>query len=230
MTTPELLARAFGVQPRAGDHRCFYCGAPCDGRNPSDVKATFTDWAIVRAPDSRYRCDGCELAMRESAEDIPGREGRPQKMRNYSWIITEEKAIALTKADRPAMREACLNPPKPPFAIALAETGQLHILFRTPINWQREPIALQLDKLTITYRQEELEQILGISTRIAAVIGTSHLLEPPTFGDAVRLHRAMGVVEAERLVESWQRLCGMPQWRLAVFLTSKESTNERTDD
>jgi len=236
MTACELLCQALGHDYRSGPARCFYCGGPCAEANRTDghrvvtlpdgrtkkvphVKSTFTDWAAVAAPQSDWVCDGCLVAMREDARDVPGREGRPQKMRNYTWLITETRAAALTKADRPAIRSACLDPPTPPFALCLAETGQKQVLYRTPVNAARDPVAAQLDELRVTYRTAELGERIRLAATLAPHVGVSRLGSPVAGAGMLRLADSLGDHRAAELLEQWEHVRGEPLSRLALFLT-----------
>lgn len=223
MTTCDLYALAHGVQFMPGNERCFFCGAPCKRSIPltTYLKDTFTDFGIVASPDSDWICAGCVLALREKAEDVPGREDRPQKVRNYSWLVTADKAVALTKADKAELRRACLDPPPPPFALAIAETGQKHVLFRTPVNFADDPVSVQMDSATITYRRADLDDRIHLAARLAPTIGVSRLLDPPATGAVLRLVEDHGD-EAMAWVDEWIRVQGEPLSRLAVFLTPSD--------
>ena len=223
MTACDLYALAHGAALAPGTERCFYCGASCDRNIPltAYLKDTFTDFGIVAAPESNWTCTGCVLALREKADDIPGRDGKPQKVRNYSWLVTANSAIAFTKADKADLRRACLDPPPPPFALAIAETGQKHVLFRTPVNVSSDPITVQLDAASITYRRADLAGRIDLAARLAPTIGVSRLLGALSTGAVLRLIDDRGD-EALAWIDEWIRVQGEPLSRLAVFLTPSD--------
>lgn len=240
-TATQLLANCYGIPLDEGEHRCFFCGASCDGGRPlygrtrevaragkvrhvpdPRIKSTFTDWPSVACPASDFCCAGCDLAMREKATDVPGREGRPQKMRNYSWVLAAGRPPrALTKADRAELRAACLDPPDPPYAIALAETGQRHVLFRTPVNGSRDPVSVRLDAARIDYRVAALRDRLRLAHRLAQLFGVSRLASPAIPVGAIIRAAAEAGDEAADLAAAWERVRGEPLSALAIFLTSK---------
>lgn len=224
MNATQLLATANGMSLDTGKNRCFYCGSPCDDARPlrPAVKAnrkyitdTFTDWASVAYPESDYCCVGCSIALNEKS-NINGRSG--QKMRNYSWIITRDSATAMTKADVIRIREACLDPPQPPFAIVIAASGQKHTLFRAPSNNRRDIITIQFETEQVTYRPVDLSARLQLVAKLITAVGKTKLSESVAVSNAIKLFDQYGD-SAQQLIESWNRMYCEPLSRLAVFLT-----------
>lgn len=170
-TASELLALALGRRPEPGTQRCFLCAAPCSETHSviDCIKESFTGRSEVACPGSPSLCIGCTLSLREDVK-MPGRD-KPQRMRTYSWVITSRKAKAYSKADRKLMRQACLSPPAPPFAICLAESGQKHLLYRTPVNHARETISLSLETEIVTCAPSDLRSRLILVGRLIAATG-----------------------------------------------------------
>lgn len=207
-----------------GERHCFYCGADCnDSRSTAEyVKHSFTDWPSVQAPASEYVCVGCELATQEKAE-INGRSG--QKRRNYSWLITAGRAVALTKANLPELRTPCFAPPEPPWALAIAASGQKQLLYRTPVNYDRELITVQLETERVTFRPAELAERYAQAEALVPGLGKTKLLDGywPT-GLVLRL--ASLYPDADQRLDRWRQVCGEPLSRLAAFLVPGKEAAE----
>lgn len=212
----QLLAVALR-KADTGNHFCYLCGGPCSERHKTSeyIRDSFTGLSEIASPGSQYVCAGCVLSMREQVP-MPGRD-KPQRMRTYSWVITETEAKAYSKAEREAMRRACLAPPMPPFAICLSESGQKHLLYRTPVNYTSDVISVRLETEIVTYTPDALSTQLDLVGRIIAATGKPALSEAPT----VRM--AMAVMEryhdGEQYYSEWERLHEEPLSRLAGFLS-----------
>jgi hypothetical protein len=231
VSVPALLAAAIGV-PCAGDRPCFFCGAACDGGNPASdhVKDSFTGRQGVRAPGSDSVCSGCVLALREDAEvdQIDGARRRVVKgcMRAFSWVITADRALAASKAHLKQLREICLSPPAPPFALVLSDSGKTHQLYRGVVNRGGPVVSLTLEGERIDYRPADLADALALAGRVAAACGKP-ALDAPDAGRAIRLF-ARYPDSADGILIDWQSRAGSPTWRLATWLSPgmKECSHE----
>jgi CRISPR type IV-associated protein Csf1 len=226
-TTPQLLAAAHGVACE-GPLSCFYCGAPCDGTHPAaeHVKDSFTGRPGVRAPGSPAVCRGCVLCLREDAEvdQIDGQRRRVTKacMRAFSWVVTRDSARAGSKAHLDHLRAVCLNPPPPPFAIVLSDSGQTHQLYRGVVNHASDPIVVTLEAEPIAYRTATLSAALALCGKLCAATGKPALREPVDFrlaSAAIGRYR-----DGESLLSEWSRLQATPLGRLAAWLVANKET------
>lgn len=206
MTTPELLAIASSTPGITGAARCFWCGCKCRPHS-YQPPGTFNGWADVRCASSRDICAGCRIATDESDTS--------QRPRIYSYVITANSIVKTTKGDLSTLRNACLNPPPPPYAIALAVSGQKHLLYRTPVNRSRDIIAVQLELEAVTYRPAELAERIDIATRVVAATGKPALLDPEEARVATALSAHYRDPEPGL---RWLDLWSQPLSRLAAFL------------
>lgn len=218
-SVPHLFAVAHG-QACEGPNRCYYCSAPCSTDHPAAtyVKDSFTGRSGVAAPGSPWVCNGCVLALRESAEImlVGGEKRSGQRVRGYSWIVMEPLPLAATKAHLATLREICLEPPWPPFAIVLSDSGQTHQLYRGVVNHAREPVVVTLEGERIAYRPAELRSLLVTAGKVCAATGKPALLEPMSPSVAMRvLDRYRG---GEPLVAVWDDAWVTPIGRLAAWL------------
>jgi len=224
MRAPELMAIAAGITAH-GAQRCYYCGSRCNGLRPAAVKPTFTGWSNVVCPGSDFRCAGCDLAMDEKR--VMAGKDKPQKTRNYSWVITESECTHYTKSDIAILRVHCLYPPRPPYAICIATSGQKQILYQTPVCIDSEQAVIGMEGEVITYITDELASLVETVDALAAVIGKPTLTGDIETGHVIRVHEAMGD-EGIELLQAWERIRSQPLSRLAAFLAKPKgaATND----
>lgn len=219
-SVPHLMAIAHGLDC-AGPHACHYCGAPCAEDYPArvHVKDSFTGRGGVVAPASPWVCAGCVLALREDAEItlLDGETRAGQKVRGYSWVVTATSALAATKAHLGRLRALCLEPPEPPFALVLSDSGQTHQLYRGVVCRSRERVAVTLEAEPIGYRPRDLRRALDLAGGVAAATGKPALREPLSHNSAMRVLAYHGPGE-EALIEAWHAIHTSPIGRLAAWL------------
>lgn len=215
MRAPQLLAKSLGYESDDGAYNCFYCGAPCDGTRDAEIKPTFTEFSVVAEPASTVRCLGCELAMREKVT-IPGKD-KPQKMRNYSWLITSESVEPYNKSDVAELRRLCLDPPAPPFALAIAVSGQKHILYHTLVCEDAAAPLVSLEGEPISYSPTELAERLDLVTQLVAAAGKPALADGPGTSLAIAVMDRYAD-DGEAMFKQWQRIWSEPLSALARFL------------
>jgi len=223
-TGSELFAIARGVELCRGQNICFYCGAECGQTFPAAdyVKKTCTIRQYVVAPGSDYVCAGCAESKQEKTTIPVYDEVNPRektKIRLFSWVITEDKAIAATKAHAAWLQSVCIDPPEPPYAIALSESGQRHVVYWTSINRRRDVVTLNLELDKITYKVDELRKAVQITEMLIAASGKTRLQDAPSTALAMQIYNYWGELS---LHEQWMQMFGKPLSRLAVFLSRKK--------
>lgn len=167
---------------------CYLCAKP--GSNPLELSNTFTMHSSAKCPGSKVLCDRCYSTISGGQKQLwywnPNKDKWSKLWgRSLSRVYQCDKLIApiiegehtenkdtfpivknlLTRVE---IREFLLNPPKPPFTIAIAESGQKHI-----IPWALEaqnrdlfPVQFELDTVYIDNRFKALlnayESLLGL--------------------------------------------------------------------
>jgi len=224
-TVPELMALAHGIACR-GDHRCYYCGAPCDGSHgvAEHVKPSFTGRDGAFAPGSPGVCAGCVLCLRDEATILlingESRHMTRIAMRGWSWVVTADRALAASKAHLAELRAVLLSPPDPPWAVVLSDSGQKQLLYRGCVNRGGDACEVTLETERIRYRLAALAGRIALCTRLVAATGKPALAAPVDhrFATAVMARYADG----ESMVAEWCRVASEPLSRLAAWLSPKK--------
>lgn len=225
LSASHLLAVACGVDC-TGPRRCFYCGAPADDSNPTSVhvKPTFTAFATAVHPGSTVVCNGCVLAMRDEL-DVPLLVGGVQPvaraaMRMFSWVITRDRAAGASRAHLAALREVCLHPPHPPYAVVLTDTGQTHQIYRGVVARSTARAVVTLECERIDYRPDDLAAAVELAGRLAACVGKPGLYDRRwSTTSASRIFARWR--DADAMIDRWSRESDSPLSRLAAWLTPK---------
>jgi CRISPR type IV-associated protein Csf1 len=169
MKATELIAREEGTK------KCMLCGASCTDEHTTKkhIRPTFTDYSSAAVLGSEYICAGCVWSLTEGAdiELIDGEKRTNQKPRSYSWLVTKDKKIAMTKAHKAYIRDLLLTPPSPPYAIALSESGQKHNLYKTDVSLSDTVPTVSIEGKNITYSVEALTARLEFVESITTLIG-----------------------------------------------------------
>ena len=229
-SVPDLVAVAAG-ESRGGNERCFFCGAVCDGTYPVSrfVKDSFTGWSSVATPASQSVCVGCSLCFRDAADFIQI-DGTPRSLaknaiRSFSWVVTSASFRAASPAHMDLIRQVCLDPPSPPYAIVLSVSGQTHQLYRGLLVNDPKMAGVTLEGEPIRYHAHDLRSRLDLATRICAATGKPALALPINSTSATRIiqRRPDGVTD----LEEWLAVRLFPLSRLAAWLCPTKETAER---
>jgi CRISPR type IV-associated protein Csf1 len=217
MRKPITATQLFAGRQEFGPAVCFYCCGECEEKNPASeiVKSSFTGLDTVTL--SQWVCDGCLAAMQEKATIglIDGDARAGQKVRGYSWVITQDARYAATKAHRERLLAVCDEPPEPPFVICLTDSGQKHLLYRAVVNASRDVVTVSLELELVTYRPSELVERLELCKRVCAATGK------PAMQSSMSPQSLMRIVEhyeSEEILAAWLGCCNESLTRLATWL------------
>lgn len=215
MTTATQL---FLGSSESGPALCFYCAGRCETINPSSqfVKSSFT--GMDTTTNSPWVCSGCVAAMNEKAtiQLIDGTIRDNQKVRGYSWVITNKTRVAATKAHRSQLTHVCTVPPYPPFVICISESGQKHLLYRAVVNQDFRVITVTLEGERISYAPHELIDRLRFCRMVCAATGKPALSEPQMTQSTMM--RIVEHFDHPHVLTDWLDVRFEPLTRLAVFL------------
>lgn len=151
-------------------HSCYLCGN--SAQNPLELKDSFTGHSLAKCPGSQFLCDRCYAPINGDEKQLwywneEGKKWSKLWGRSLTRLYIGNKLksptiegerdglkIVSNLAKRSEVREWLINPPKPPFTIAIAESGQKHIL-----PWAIEaqsseyfPVQFELDTVWVDVR------------------------------------------------------------------------------
>ena len=227
MTTASYLFDK--TKHNLGNNKCFYCGLDCDEtyKKKDYVKHTFTNRDIVKYPGNDFVCGCCveSLAGLAKTKQIDGtiKTGRGGSPRMYSWVLTENKKLAMTKKHMRVLRRIILNPPKPPFSIILADSGQKQLIFRAPVNHDRNVFSVLLEEKNIEVNRDLLKLYLDKAIIVSAAIGKIALKKPDQFINYKNVIEKYG---SELPLVEWLEIYSSPLGELVAWLCpGKDESN-----
>ena len=137
MLTATQLAfqNLFPDRPFAvSDCICAFCGGVAYGDIKLKLSDKFTNHDKLYP--SGVVCTACAWFMQNDLnaelQAILGKE-IPQKPRNYSWVVKHGQTRILSKGQKRDIYVALAEPPFPQVA-CIADSGQKHLMFITPVN------------------------------------------------------------------------------------------------
>lgn len=205
------------------EKKCFYCGNQCnnDYLIKDYIKSTFTNYDIVKNPNSNYICDECIWAFSSDQQIIliDGEIKEKQSPRNFSWIIIKDKKIAATKRNIKELREIILNPPKPPFKIVLSDSGQKHLLFRAIWAQSQDNYLIQFEEEQIIINIIGLQKRLILADKLSAAIGKIAIKNPDKISYAITINNYYDDLTD---YENWLNIYNQPLSRLAAWLAKNK--------
>lgn len=157
--------------------------------------------------------------MLDEKRSMPGKE-KPQKTRNYGWFIRPGvDPEPVNKGSKSRIGEILLDPPKPPWALALPTSGQKHLLYRTPVNRNPDTHCVALETEKVWYTVPDLRQRIALCREVVARVG----------------HRGASELSAGVVIGLGRELCGEwltvrdePMTRLALYVTPSQEECKKT--
>lgn len=201
---------------------CRLCGCAAQGLAwEMWVRETFTDHDKVQP--GTIVCHACQFCADDHNTVLQARTGRekPQRMRNYSHVVTDAGWRPYMKNEKRALAQALLNPDAPPRAAVISLAGQKHLILRAAAGmWQIEESAMWPDPA-----------------------GLARLLTPVEALYAAGASKAM--IESGAYTHAWLRTVSLPWWshieaqlrhargsllfQLAVWLAQRDEDHDDRD-
>lgn len=146
--------------PLEGD--CWLCGAKNVTGYPRSkvIKPTFTDSNLARSPWSEVVCDACTWALSY------------RSLRSYSILATSAELIHPTRQE---LRDVLIDPPAPPFLIAVSQTGQKWLHLKSQVNYSRDAFKVRFEDLTVRVEPGNFASVLEFMERMLAVFSKSEI-------------------------------------------------------
>ena len=174
--------------------KCYLCAAQ-EAKLPieSNLKVSFTDHVLARVPGSNKICQSCVYYLNLRCWYFNSVKDKWSKLfaRNWSWLETIDYQLPKIEGEREGMPivselptrrqilDLILNPPEPPFLIAIAKSGQKHIRPWAveaqsrdyfPVTFEKDLIYLQRREFSLLERVFNGLRELGFS-KIGIITG-----------------------------------------------------------
>ena len=153
--------------------------------------------------------------MLDQKRSVPGKE-KLQKTQNYSWLIESDKQTPFSKANKSQIAEVLLSPPDPPWAFAIADSGQKHLVYRAPVNYE-SPYVVQLELEQVVYTTSQLRTRLSLAKRVVSVVGHKGAANPSV---------TLAIVAGTDTTERWFEVFNEPLTRLALYVCPSKDVCE----
>lgn len=92
---------------------------------------------------------------------MPTRSGRGRHPWTlYSLCATQDGLERASKAHKDLVRSWLVDPPSPPVAICIADSGQRHLAYRTPANHTRDVLTVRFDERLVDVEPEAFGRLV----------------------------------------------------------------------
>lgn len=223
MTASALVYVAAGSPAYPGETPgiCRWCGTESIGLDwPTWEKDTFTDHDKIQP--GTIICHACQHATDDRSGPLTALTGRdkPQRMRNYSHIVTASGIWRpRMKNEKRALCADLLHETDPPIVTVISLAGQKHLLPRARVGWW------QIEEAAVRPQPAALRALLAPVTALYTLGASKAAIESGDY-DA-------GVLRTIPLAQWWPHeqavrpARGSQVFALAVWLTQKDETDDR---
>ena len=195
------------------DPLCWFCGEGTDGRGQptkTAIKPTFTNIDLAKAPSSGSICAACAFCL-----------GTPS-LRQYPTVATTE---GIRHPSRAQLKGVLLEPPEPPFLVAIPTSGHKHLVIRTPVAWSRDDYPAVLEEVLMTVDRPRLRAMV----ETVEILRTAFTLEEVRSGHYQHQLRGLSLRDfevAEAAAAAWR---GHRLFSLALHVSSKPGAQESAE-
>jgi CRISPR type IV-associated protein Csf1 len=220
--TLTTLAAPFAPAVDGPPGVCAWCGSHAAATAELHVSENFSAWSELGAPWSDRACPGCAWLAGETG--LPTRSGRGRHPWTlYSLCAHPGGLERASKSEKDVVRRWLLDPPGPPVAICVSDSGKKHLAYRTPINYANHRIVVRFDEILVDLEPRSFAAIVADAESLLA---QGLPKRDVTSGDT-SVTRLSRLDRAGR--EAWdrlRRLRGTGQLELAVWVATSPTREE----
>jgi hypothetical protein len=214
---------------------CWFCGATMErGRAVADWAGEGFN-AYNRAKrrnelSATHICEACVFVC-SRLSPVPGRPAKPGKKfggnyRNYSHGAAlrgdgSVRYVSASKAENAELVEFMLAPGSAPWGVAVATSGQKHVISHAPMNSDSEVCQVAFEDLVIRFSRREFAGLLAVMNQLRVSSGCSADALATKIYHPKDLQRDLVGVEAFEREHGHRRGSGM--FDLAVFLSTRST-------
>lgn len=222
-----------GVTDTAG--MCAMCGRYAPRTAPAKKwleGKSFTDPSHLRAKSDRV-CEACAWCVTGKGMDqirmwtILARTDRPAPPSNPKAAFAADCLHFTSRADMRAVADTLASPPAGQWVVAVAESGQKHVLPYTPLNQGADRWTVRMDSLNVTATPAEFRTALA---HTAALRAAGH-----TTDEIAALMPALHRLKTLEAMKRWRHHAdalapwgGAPLLHLTTHMISKGHLDEYT--
>jgi len=198
----------------APDPRCWLCGGETGGKGQpvkAAIKATFNDRDKARWPKSKSVCPGCAFCLAY------------RQLRNYSIIATPDKLSHPTRAE---LKEILLEPPKPPFVVCVAVSGQKWLHYRANVAYSRDGYPVQFEETPVCVERGIFAQWLGLIEQLYEVFSKEEIKTGNYRQDRIR---QFGLAEFQSTEGRIAAHRGTRLFDLGIFVAQKKEAQAEVE-
>ncbi|MBW2084460.1 MAG: hypothetical protein JRI54_00290 [Deltaproteobacteria bacterium] len=186
--------------------QCWLCGCRPETGHPKKkiIKPTFTDHDLAKIPWSEMVCEHCIWALSY------------RELRNYSLLATGNGLYHLSRLQ---IRETLLQPPKPPFLMTVAESGQRWLHFKAKVNLSNQKFTVRMDNYDVMVVPGRFKDLLNIIESLYQVF-TKKEIETGQY-QSHRI-REFGLERWEQLEKTIAPVRRSSLFQLALFIAQRE--------
>jgi CRISPR type IV-associated protein Csf1 len=140
---------------------CLICGAESQGGIPYKalLGSSYTDWSRHKCPESDHICPACAFTM------MLNTASHRCCLFRYSFVADKQLHIC----NRKEMRDYLINPPEPPFVMAVAVSQKKHIAFKSMVSYDRENFFCNLEEEQIQVNRQEAKDIISVCEALRGI-------------------------------------------------------------
>lgn len=140
---------------------CLICGAPSHGGIPYKalLGSSYTDWSRHKCPESNHICPACAFTMMLNPAS--------HRCCLFRYSFVAEKTLHI--CNRAEIRDYILEPPEPPFAMAVAVSQKKHIAFKSLVSYDRENFFCSLEEEQIQVNRQAAKDMIAVCEALRGI-------------------------------------------------------------
>lgn len=168
MISPSRLAiEAAGFRPvgisAEKEGRCLMCGHVYAVGEPvvgASLPDTFTNWGELAAPGSQFVCGHCAAVSQD-----------PWMQAWMHSVITRDGVFKF--ASNADIAFWLLEPPQGPFVMTRGDQQKQHLVWRTPVNYNREVFQVRIGEKLVTIRRAHLVKARDAAQALSQMVSAN---------------------------------------------------------
>lgn len=147
-------------------------------------------------------------------------------MRLYSHYYGDGDWRTYTKANKAEMREIITRPPKGVWFLCISESGQKHLLFRTPVNHSPDYFQVQFEESSVPIEREKF--ILDLD--IVDFVYQNGGINKSDYALQERISSPWNDHDFCTAFQYLKTMAGSPYLKLLIFFAQKKDEETQDDE